>query len=141
MRRLISVQRGSKEAMNIITWKYTVNEPKRWENDPVEAWRRALYVSGFRNGIEAGIGWEVLYDSNPCKWRKSPIDYYVISLTKYFAFGRDHVYYDGCHCSLSLGFLHFSWNPSACRKCFIDGYDEEEADRMMKCHKEAKKEK
>jgi hypothetical protein len=36
--------------------------------------------------------------------------YYVVSLTRHFALGRESLWYDGPHESLSLGFLHFCWS-------------------------------
>ncbi len=44
--------------------------------------------------------------------------YYAACLTKHFALGRDHAYYDGPHDLFSIGWLHFSWQGDWCQKCY-----------------------
>lgn len=50
------------------------------------------------------------------EWRTKG-GYLYVSLTTHFDVGPQHIYYDGPHCSFSLGFLHFAWNLWHCNKC------------------------
>lgn len=44
--------------------------------------------------------------------------YFTVYLCDHWHLGEEHLYYDGPHCSFSLGFLHFAWMRNAhCRKC------------------------
>lgn len=52
------------------------------------------------------------------KWYDSHVMKYIISITKYFHLGSDHVYYDGQHCMFSIGFIHFCWLNDNCKKCY-----------------------
>lgn len=55
------------------------------------------------------------------KWYSNHATLYGISITNYFKLGIEHTYYDGPHCSLSIGFFHILWsgNPKTnwCKKC------------------------
>lgn len=51
-------------------------------------------------------------------WRPTAGRYYSVGMTKDFKWGSDHVYYDGPHCSFSIGCLYFAWSPKCrCLKC------------------------
>jgi hypothetical protein len=57
-------------------------------------------------------------------WKNSHTSVYGISIRKNFRFGIDHDYYDGPHCSLSIGLISFIWcgKPFTgwCKKCWPD---------------------
>jgi hypothetical protein len=59
------------------------------------------------------------FNKDDLKWY-SARTYFNVSLTKYWFWGSDHYYYDGPHCSFSVGFLHFGWNYWWCKKCRPD---------------------
>lgn len=54
------------------------------------------------------------------KWQDSQLEMYDVSLTPHFDMGTEHFYYDGPHCMLDLGFLHFYWRNWNCKKCHAD---------------------
>ena len=43
--------------------------------------------------------------------------YFCLSFTKSFAIGSSHVWYDGTHCGIHLGFVNLSWAGVRCKKC------------------------
>lgn len=43
--------------------------------------------------------------------------YFNISVTPHCLWGSDHTYYDGPHCSFSVGYVHFNWSYWWCEKC------------------------
>jgi hypothetical protein len=57
-------------------------------------------------------------------WHDNHLLNYLVSVTKHFHLGIDHVYYDGPHCSFSLGWVHFLWSGGIrthwCEKCCDD---------------------
>ena len=57
-----------------------------------------------------------------CHWRETGWGYagmyYVVSLTKYWHWGRHHAYYDGPRDGFSIGFIHFNWSGRWCQKCY-----------------------
>lgn len=54
-------------------------------------------------------------------WENARVaSYFVANFTKHFRLGSSHNYYDGPHCSFSLGFLHFCWSYWWCKKCMPD---------------------
>lgn len=44
--------------------------------------------------------------------------YYDASVTKHWALGRTHGYYDGPHDGFSLGLFHLSWSGEWCDRCY-----------------------
>lgn len=77
----------------------------------LRAWRWVLEIGW----IYVDLRHEVRFSTGD--WRPA-VRYYRADLTPRFAWGRDHAYYDGPHCSLSVGWLHFSWSPQArCWQC------------------------
>ena len=55
-------------------------------------------------------------------WHDNHACNYLVSVTKHFHLGSSHIYYDGPHCSFSLGFVHFLWSGGIktnwCEKCY-----------------------
>ena len=81
----------------------------------VDAYRWVLEIDSFCIGFM-----QQLRDKKDGHWMDRG-RYYSIWLNHYWSFGRHHMYYDGPHDSLNLGFLHFCWQPEDCDKCFREG--------------------
>lgn len=45
------------------------------------------------------------------------MDYYVIRFLSKWRVGTQHIYYDGPHCSLYLGFIQLDWRNDRCKQC------------------------
>lgn len=43
--------------------------------------------------------------------------YFTLAISKKFKWGSNHVYYNGPHCSFSIGPIHLSWSYWWCKKC------------------------
>ena len=71
--------------------------------------RWALHVNRWSISVES----EDLWDEEWCPGTA----YFDMSLTSYFSLGGSHGYYDGPHCSFSLGWLHLNWSYWWCKKC------------------------
>lgn len=105
--------------MNLLTWG---EEPEtRGNHMPCDAFRWALEANSWKGeGASLGIAQQHRF-RNMSTWFSLHSRFYGVSLTRAFSFGVDHAYYDGPHCSLSLGFLHILWsgNPLTgwCEKC------------------------
>ena len=91
------------------------------------SWRWVVEASRWESGKGASIGlyYQVLFEGtgtrpSDAKWQGAG-SYYDISLTPHWDFGGHHAYYDGPHCSFSLGYLHFNWSGDDCEKCMPNG--------------------
>lgn len=109
--------------MILLKWNEQREETPQYESFGRRMWRDTLHLEWF------GIALERDYkrrDEPDAEWR--PVrTFFGITVTSYFRFGMDHVYYDGPHCMLSIGFLHLYWdgNPwtGSCKQCMP--YEEE----------------
>ena len=61
------------------------------------------------------------HNRNGGPWEDGSGEYFGLSVTKYFSLGPEHMYYDGPHCSFSIGWLHIFWSLGECKKCMPDG--------------------
>lgn len=68
-------------------------------------------------GVWLGFEQQVKFLDKENEWY-GPIDFVTVSLTRHWAWGSTHMYYDGPNCLFSLGFLHFSWRGENCKKCW-----------------------
>lgn len=78
------------------------------------AWRWIFEIANYGIGFQEQVRFSE-YDD----WRDG-VRYYMIYLTWHFYLGFRHVYYDGAHCSFTLGFIQFSWTGDRngyCSKC------------------------
>lgn len=50
-------------------------------------------------------------------WHPMSTNYFSICRTKWM-WGQDHCYYDGPHCSFSVGPITFNWSYWWCEKCY-----------------------
>jgi hypothetical protein len=82
------------------------------KNYPI-AHRKALSIARWY------IDWQDQYlSSHDGKWHDIHSGGYGISITPHWYWGFEHVYYDGPHCFLSLGYLHIMFTGNRwCKKC------------------------
>jgi len=93
-----------------------------WKSKEVAETRIGEYYPlAFRWMFQIGkfyVGFTHQYKSkHDNKWHDNHSVNYLISITKYFHWGSYHLYYDGCHCTFSLGWIHFLWSNDNCKKC------------------------
>jgi hypothetical protein len=55
---------------------------------------------------------------NDNEWHSFHQETSGILFTLKFKIGMDHIYYDGPHCVLSIGFAKIYWNNQKCKKCW-----------------------
>lgn len=81
-------------------------------------------TNNYRWAIEcsiSSIGLVKQYLDKSGKYDSSHTEVYEISVNKYFKFGFDHIYYDGPHCLLYIGFIAIQYNGTKwCKKCMPD---------------------
>lgn len=89
---------------------------------PCTAFRWTIQTNWFKGG-GFQIGFVHQSQSNG-EWCDSHTSVYALSLHRPASFGIEHYYYDGPHCSLSLGWLHVLWGGGIrsgwCKKCMPD---------------------
>lgn len=79
----------------------------------LRSWRWVLDLTGLSLTLQR----QVRYLEQGPKWHNTGGDYFNVCLTRYFRLGQSHDYYDGPHCSFSIGWLHFNWSYWWCEKC------------------------
>ena len=95
------------------TRKHASGEPY-----PCLAFRWTVQASRWRLGIIAQ------HQTDDEVWRDTHSRIFGVSVTKHWAFGSEHIYYDGPHCSFSLGPIHIVWGGGI-RSAWCDkGYDD-----------------
>ena len=82
--------------------------------------RSIVETYAYSSGIGISYGKQRKTDD---EWREV-CSFLNINITKSFAIGSKHIYYDGPHCFFSIGFLHFGWESHNCKKCYADGFEE-----------------
>lgn len=97
--------------MNVFTFR----KREAPDNPYYSAWRWAFKIDTW------SVGFNSEHRSRQTgEWNLSGL-YYEANVTRYFLWGFHHDYYDGPHCGLSIGWLHFNWsgNPWTywCEKC------------------------
>ncbi len=93
------------------------------ENNPVPEFARDA-IAGYRWALEVGlfnVGIFHQYLSVHNKEWYHGGRYYDVAITREWRWGREHLYYDGPHDGLSLGFLHINWSGEWCDKCYAAG--------------------
>ena len=100
--------------MRIFAWGY---QPRHEHNaGSITRHRWALNCGTWRRGVYVSIDHEI---EDSAEWRPG-VHYFTASLMPEFQWGAQHDYYDGPHCSFSLGILRLSWSYWWCRKCMPD---------------------
>lgn len=106
--------------MILWTGKVTEETEPAIEHMGRRSWRWVLETDAWRDGgslFGVGIGFAQQYRSErDPEWGRA-VHYYEITITRHFALGEEHAYYDGPHCSFSLGWIHFNWSGDWCEKC------------------------
>lgn len=99
----------------MIIWKGK-EELETRENFPCRAFRWVLGVSKY--------GIELIHQhqhKDRLTWNYSHTLRYGITFTsEYMGFGSTHMYYDGTHCFLNLGWIVLQWVNQNCKKCMSD---------------------
>lgn len=105
----------------MILAKFRESPETRGEAFPCKAFRWTLQASADRS--RASFGFVHQYHCRD-EWQSSETAIYRVSVSRNWRWGREHVYYDGPHCMLMLGFLRFDWCGSPftqwCKKCMPD---------------------
>ena len=96
----------------MILWAGREEPEERKERDgspyPCEAFRWTFQASCSRHGASAGFVHQYKLRSSG-EWCSSHVHCYELALMPSWRWGRAHLYYDGPHCSLSVGFLRVLW--------------------------------
>jgi hypothetical protein len=107
----------------VILWagKVTTEDEIAFPDMGRRSWRWVLEASPWHlegRLFGAGIGFTHQYrcERGGNEWHLAT-HYYEVNVSRRFAWGEEHMYYDGPHCSFSLGWLHFSWSGDWCTKC------------------------
>jgi hypothetical protein len=102
-------------SMILFTFK---NELETRKDYPCKAFRWTFQISF--NGIGFVHQSQDKLNNN---WSDSHVDVYGIWLNfNFFKFGFDHGYYDGPHCSFTLGVVQICWCNWNCKKCIPEIY-------------------
>jgi hypothetical protein len=87
---------------------------------PCEAFRRVLEI-GWNDGFHFGlVNQYKLRDGG--EWCTSHVGNWEVWITSRWAIGPAHFYYDGPHCTFSLGIIHLHYpvKNDRCEKCMPD---------------------
>lgn len=87
-----------------------------WKSKIKDRYQWALELHLFNNN-SVGIEFKKLYYRDNPVTDPHPYEYIALNLTPHWNFGFNHIWYDGPHCSFSMGRLHLCWNIFNCRKC------------------------
>ena len=75
----------------------------------ITAYRWAIEIDWFVVGL-------IRQNKRHGRWEYGA-EYYTASIRQRWHVGSRHDYYNGPHCSFSLGFLSFAWSGDWCEKC------------------------
>lgn len=95
----------------MILWK-SKEEPETREGYPCSAFRWVFEIGKWY----IGFSHQYKYKSTG-EWNSSHTNVYLITITDSFILGSWHGYYDGPHCTFSLGWIHFCWGNWNCKEC------------------------
>ena len=100
----------------MILFKFNEEKEDRGESMPCLAFRWTFQVGKWWMGFV-----HQHQHKSDLKWNDNHSALYEISLVKSFRFHTQHIYYDGPHCMLQLGWLRFDYggNPFTgwCYRC------------------------
>lgn len=95
--------------MILFSWGAKFETGLAWPTAPLRGWRWTFQAERWTLGFIEQIKWPDLeWDDN----RR-----FYVTLWSRWLWGFSHVYYDGNHCALHLGFLHIYWEPLKCERC------------------------
>ena len=100
----------------MILWKSKEDPEDRGDAYPNSAFRWTFQAGEWHLGFV-----HQARDRHTGEWNNGHARNYEIWITKHFRLGIQHVYYDGPHCSFSIGWIHFNWSGGIrsgwCTKC------------------------
>jgi len=102
--------------MILCKFRETHEDKVEFDNVGLRGWRWIVEVVAFSISLQRQV---IFHKSEKPEWQ-SCSNYFNVSLTKYFILGPEHTYYDGPHCSFSIGWIHFNWSYWWCTKCMPD---------------------
>jgi hypothetical protein len=115
----------------VILWKFKEHPETRSEEPgntidwPCKAFRWAIEASASlsraRNFFHIGLVRQHQWKSTN-EWQTGHVGNWEIHINDHWAWGEEHVYYDGPHCFFDLGFIHISYPAKGgwCKKCMPD---------------------
>jgi hypothetical protein len=113
----------------MILWSGKVDTEKEiaFQDMGRRSWRWVLESDVWRDcerlfGVGIGFAQQYRCERDGDEWARA-IHYYEVTVTRHFAIGEEHAYYDGPHCSFSIGWIHFCWSGDWCLKCMPDESD------------------
>jgi len=104
--------------LRLLSFKRREATEKDWAKGvhrDVHGWRWSAHIGMWKNGAYISVDQECLLRGR--EWSQQGMNYFSASITHHFMLGSEHLYYDGPHCSFSLGFLHLNWRYWWCKKC------------------------
>lgn len=100
--------------MILFTWgQVTRHEPSF---PTIEANRWSFQVQADRKCVTVGVHRQIKFRDTG--WHDCASSYYMVVLGWAWSWGRGHMYYDGPHDSVDIGFLHFNWSGEWCDRCY-----------------------
>jgi hypothetical protein len=60
------------------------------------------------------LSWYIEVQHRDGQWRQGKSYYRCVGLRPDFDLGSSHIWYDGSHCALALGWLYFAWGAGGC---------------------------
>jgi len=106
----------------MILWKFKEEpetrdqEPGNTHDWPCKAFRWVIDV-GYDHGALYAGAYHQYQRKCDGSWNTSHTNLYEVTLGWRFSWGSKHFYYDGPHCSLSLGPIRFNWGSWCCKEC------------------------
>jgi len=104
----------------MLLWKFKEEPETRGPSYPCTAFRWVIEATLGRRHVAVVLINQHRWRSTG-EWQSSHAACMGINITDHLDFGIKHMYYDGPHCSLSLGPVHIIWsgNPLTghCDKC------------------------
>lgn len=100
----------------MILWRGKEEPETRGSHYPYNAFRWTLQAHASWDSM--GLGFVQQGRSRQSQeWSSSHVAVHEVNITRHWAWGSDHIYWDGPHCFYSFGFVHFGWMNWNCKRC------------------------
>ncbi len=113
----------------MILWKSKETPETRGDSWPCEAFRWVVEVKP----QEVSLNHQHKSKSSH-KWHSSHTSAFGVCVTEFPILGIRHIYYDGPHCSFSIGWVHFFWGGDPrtlwCEKCYAGDHCRDIRERL-----------